>query len=297
VFRTLGNSLQLMRFSWRILMEHKQLALFPVMSGLALLAVCGYTGIAFWAGGTFDRIGPDYRVNVPDIAFLLLAYFMASFVSVYFNTALVAAAHYRIEGGDPDVSVGLNAANDRLGAVLGWSLITATVLLVIRQVAESNSLLGRVFGALGRGLWAFATFFVLPVLIVEGVGPVESLRRSTELVTRTWGKQLVANFGFGLGYFFVIVAAAAPLAPAYFLLGQGAAIGVGGLFTLPLLLAGMAALKAMEGIFTVALYHYAAAGGSSDFPEKMLRRAYVTKGNRGSWDGAPSSSYQVRGVA
>ena len=36
------------------------------------------------------------------------------------------------------------------------------------------------------------------VLVVEGVGPVEAIKRSASLLRKTWGEQIVGNFSIGL---------------------------------------------------------------------------------------------------
>jgi hypothetical protein len=279
---TLGNSLKLLSISWRVLRSDSELTLFPLMSGAALFFVFIYTVAAFWAGGTFDRIGPDYSFYLADLVFLGLAYFMASFVIVYFNSALVAAAYARLEGWNPDVRTGLNAANDRLGAILGWSAIAATVALVLDQLGSDDSLIGKLLGFVLKLIWGYATFFVVPVLIVESASPMDALSRSTDLFRQQWGKAMVANFGFGLGYLLVAAVALGPAALLYFGLDSLVlALLVGG----ALLTFGIAVVKALEVIYLTALYDYAATGRvGGDYSDQMLQGAYVGKKQRGGWN-------------
>jgi len=281
MFGTLGNSLKLLSISWRVLRSDKELTLFPVMSGAALFLVFVYTAAAFWAGGTFDRIGPDYSFYLADWIFLGLAYFMASFVIIYFNSALVAAAYGRLEGWNADLRTGINAANDRLGAIFGWSLIAATVAMVLDQLSDSSSLIGKLLGFILKLVWGYATFFVVPVLIIEGASPMDALSRSTDLFRQQWGRAMVANFGFGIAYVVVAAIALAPAALLYFGLGSLVlAILVGGL----LITFGIAVVKALEVIFLTALYDYAATGRmGGDFNEQMIHGAYVAKNQRGGW--------------
>ena len=285
MFGTLGNSLKLLSISWRILRSDQELVLLPLMSGAALFFVFVYTAAAFWAGGTFDRIGPDYSFYLADWVFLGLAYFTASFVIVFFNSALVAAAYARLEGWTPDVRTSLNAASDRLGAILGWSAIAATVSLVLDQLSADDSIIGRAFGFVLKFVWGYATYFVVPVLIIEASTPTYALTRSTDLFRNQWGKAVVANFGFGLGYFLVALIALAPAALLYFGLGSVLlAILVGGV----LLSLGVAVVKALEAIFLTALYDYAATGRvGREYTGEMLQGAYVAKSRRGGWGKQP----------
>jgi hypothetical protein len=279
MFGTLGNSLRLLNVSWKILKSDRELVVFPLMAGGALFFVFAYTAGAFWAGGTFDRIGPDYRFNLADFVFLALAYFLASFVIVYFNAALVAAAYQRLEGFNPDMRTGLMAANDQLGAITGWSAVAATVALVLDQLSDRRSILGKVFGFALRTLWGYSTFFVVPVLVVESASPLDALSRSTDLFRQQWGKAMVSNYGFGIAYAIVLLLALGPAALFYFGLGSTfLAVLVGA----TLLTLGVATVKALETIFMVTLYDYAATGRiGGGFSDSMVQDAYVSKLDRG----------------
>ena len=284
---TFANTLQLIKVSWRVLSRDKELVLFPILQGLALLGVVAYVAVMFSVAGTFGRLrdnGGNFHTG--DIVFMLIAYFAAAFVVTYFNTALVAAAHYRLTGGDPDLGMGFDAANDHLGMILIWSVISATVALILRQFVESRGIIGRIAAAIIGSLWAWATFFVIPIIVVENAGPLDALQRSTELFRATWGKQVVANFGFGLAYFGLVMLAAIPAFGLYALTGSVVlAVAV----VVVLFLCGLPVLKAMEVIFNVALYNFAATGrGGGDFPDDTLRSAYVDRNDRGSF---PSTGY------
>ena len=42
------------------------------------------------------------------------------------------------------------------------------------------------------------TYFVVPVLVVEKLGPIDATKRSMSLMYRTWGEALVGKVGLGL---------------------------------------------------------------------------------------------------
>jgi hypothetical protein len=289
---TVGNTLQLIKISWRVLRRDSELVLFPVMQGVALLSVFAYVAVAFGAAGTFGRLENSADLHAADVVFLLIAYFAAAFVVVYFNTALVAAAHYRLTGGDPDIGIGLDAANDRLGTLVIWAAISATVALILRQFVEGRGIISRIAAGVIGALWAWATFFVIPIIVIENAGPLDALERSTELFRATWGKQFVANFGFGLAYVALFVVAALPAVGFFLLTASPVFAVIVGVF---LFLCGVAVLKAMETIFTVALYNYAVTGrGDGDFPEETLRGAYVPREERGPFS---PTGYWTRKIA
>ena len=99
--------------------------------------------------------------------------------------------------------------------------------------------------------WTMATFFVVPLLAAEDVGPAEALVRSGELFTETWGEQLVGGFSFGL--IFVLLALPSIALP-YFL---GSAFGSTGVVAGAILMIAYWLLlsivsAAVQGIFNAA---------------------------------------------
>ena len=124
--------------------------------------------------------------------------------------------------------------------------------------------------------WAYLTFFVIPVLVVERVGPIAAIRHSGRLLRETWGEQLTSSFSFFLIYLLAVIIVAIPVVALVFI-APIAAILVG------IVLGGLAlaAVAAMEGIFKAALYEWAAEGkGSEWFDQQLLGHAYDLKAQR-----------------
>jgi len=281
----LGNTFQLISISWQVLRKDRELSLLPLMCGAVLILVFAYTGAALWAGGTFDRLAADYRFYLADLAFVVLAYCTACFVIVYFNAAIAAAAHQRLEGWEADIRTGLNTANDRLGAIFLWSIMAGTVGFFLHQLSDSRSIIGKHLGFVLDLVWGYVTLFVVPAMVVEGAGATDALARSTELFKQTWGKSYVAAFGFGIAYFLVALAAALPAALVFFVFGPVAAVVAGA----AVFLMGVAFVQCCETIFVVALYDYAVTGrANGEFPDRVLRGAYVRRAGLGEWRDRPA---------
>ena len=115
----------------------------------------------------------------------------------YFNAALVGAAMIRLEGGDPTVSDGLRIANSKLGAILGYAAIAATVGIVLRMIEERLGIVGRwVVGLLGVA-FTLATFLVVPLLVSRNIGPVDAVKESATLLKKTGAKTSSAPLAWG----------------------------------------------------------------------------------------------------
>jgi hypothetical protein len=222
-------------------------------------------------GGMFDalvggRLG-DIRFASIVVAFLF--YFSQYTVIVFANAALVGAAMIRLNGGDPTVSDGFRIALDHLGTIIGYALIASTVGMLLRALSNRSSNLGRIAISLIGLAWNLATFLVVPVLVVEGHGPLDSIRRSASLLKQTWGEQVAGNLSIGLifgllsfGLAVVIIAPGAYLAAS---LNQ------------PLLLVPLVAVlivvivllnlvsSTLQGIYAAAVYRFATEGDAGPF--------------------------------
>lgn len=276
MFQTIEQTLALMSMSWGVLKRDRELIVFPLLTFLAVAAVLGaFAGVAYGAG-TLDRFiaaGGDRAADTlepADWVFLAVLYLSVTFTGIFFNAALVAAALERLRGGNPTLASGLGAAAARWPAILGWAVIATTVGLLLQAVRERTpGFLGRLITAFVEGVWAYVTFFVVPVLVAEGVGPIEAIRRSGTLFRRSWGQQVTAAFGFGLVYFLATIAALAVSVAAF---AVHVALGIPvAVFAFAI---ALGTVSALEGIFKAALYDFASGGSPQGFDRDVLAHAY-----------------------
>lgn len=52
--------------------------------------------------------------------------------------------------------------------------------------------------ALLGAAWAIATYFIVPVLVMEQASPLDAVKRSVSLMKQTWGESLISHVGLGL---------------------------------------------------------------------------------------------------
>jgi hypothetical protein len=209
---------------------------------------------------------------------------MACSISSSFSStpALVGAAIALLEGGRPTLGAALNMALSRIGVILGYAVISATVGVLLQALAERLGLVGRVVEATLGLAWTAATFLVVPILAAEGIGPWQAIERSTVLLRKTWGENLIGNAGISLAMSMIS--------------GAVSLIGIGGsmlLFQLgspilaaALLTASIASLlltvlvaAALSGIYAAAVYHYAVMGTPpAHFDGDLIRDTFTRKG-------------------
>jgi len=276
IFRTFSNTWSITKTSMVVLRKDKELLVFPLLSFLFVGVVVGIAAAVFLALGTFDRLdttGSEAELEAGDVVVGVLAVFFALIVINYFNAALMGAARHRLKGGDPNVWTGFAAVNKNISGVIGWAFISTIIFIALtyaRSVAKDNFIARIVIDILGA-VWAYMTFFVVPILIVEGCGPIEAIKRSKGYFRKTWGEQLVSGFGFGILRVIAMI-------PGVVL---GVAIGsispvAGIIVAIPLVVLGMAVVNALEGIFKMALYELVVEDVKPQFfAETTLRDAYA----------------------
>ena len=274
----------LIKASLEVLRTDNALLILPILSGLATVTLAvGF--VAFGAlDGVFTAMHTDRSLHAygPFYAWLFCWYVVQYFVVIFFNTALVGAAIALLKGERPTVELALELAVSRIGVILGYAVISATVGVLLHALAERLGVIGRLIeGALGLA-WAAATFLVVPILAAEGIGPVQAIERSTALLRKTWGENLIGNAGISL------VMSAISAATAFVGLGGGVLLFQQGYPVLgsAMLAAAVTTLllviliaATLSGIYAAAVYVYAVDGQPpAGFDNDMVRGAFTRKG-------------------
>lgn len=269
MFQRLSNSWSLVKASAGVLSADKELMVFPAISALLSLVVlitfavptvlAGILDTATWGENGFPIAGYV-------IAFLF--YVVQYFVIFFCNTALVGAALIRLRGGDPTVKDGFNVAMSRLGPIMGYALISATVGVILRAISERSGFIGRLVVSLVGLAWNLATFLVVPVLAAENIGPMDAVKKSSEYLRKTWGEQIVGNAGMGavfglLGFGTAMMGLALFIAAA--MTQSGVLMAVVGVGVLVALMVLALVSSTLSGIYAAALYRYAAEGDAGSF--------------------------------
>ncbi len=282
MFERVSRSWELVKASAAVLQADKELLVFPIVSAaLSILVVISFAVPAILAG-LFDAAVLDER-GFPVAGYVIgfLFYVVQYFVIFFCNTALVGAALIRLRGGDPTVGDGFRIAAQRIGPIMGYALLAATVGMILRAISERAGFVGKIVVGLIGLAWTLATYLVVPVLVVENVGPVEAVKRSASYLKKTWGEQLVGNLGmgivftlFGLGILIVgvVLTVAAASTESVALI-----IAMAGLTLLSLIMLSLIS-SALGGVYAAAVYRYAAEGQvGTFFTPDMVRNAFRQK--------------------
>jgi hypothetical protein len=271
-----------------VLRTDRELLLLPLFSGLASLLVVASFAAPAWLSlrdtnsvNAFGAVSSSKAPTVLTYVLGIVFYFVTAFVVIFFNAALVFGANQRFEGGDPTLRSALAGAWSRLGLILQWSAVSATVSMIIGQIQERGGILGRIVGAVIGFAWAVVTFLVLPILVVEGVSVGEAFRRSREAIRTTWGENVIGQVGIG------VVTTIAILPVMVLMVGAIAAfqtsIALGAVLlavSLGCLVAVVIVTTALGVVYQTALYRYANQLPTTGFEPTALAGAFGPRTSR-----------------
>ena len=262
--------------SWRIVRTEKSLLAFPVLAavfGLLYLAVV----VAPLAAVAYLAAGDNQIVLVVVLYVMLLG---LSIGGTFFGVAAAANASKAFDGGDPTIGDGIAVARSRLGVIVKWALVAATVGAVLRAIGERGGIGGALVQVIGGAAWSIASFFALPILALEGLGPWETLKRSLAVVRQKWGESLVGGIAIGFATGLIVLA-------GVLVAVLGVVAGGSGLWAVgaPLIAIGVVVVvvgatigSIIRAVFTVAVYRFATEGSApGGFAADDLSHAFRPK--------------------
>jgi len=260
--------------SLRVIRKDKEILIFPVLSGLISIVILGSFVAGIFFTGVFMNSSQD-TLNLSFYAFFIAFYFVSFFISVFFNAAVIGCATIRLNGGDPTVADGLRIAGQNIGRILMWAIFAATVGLIIRAIQERVGFIGKmIMGAVGIA-WTMATYFVVPVLIYEKLGPWGSVKRSASIFKNTWGEMIVGNLGLGAVFFLLALLGILPIILGV-VIGGTAAIVAGAAIAVVYWLILAVIVSAAQSVLAAALYRYATTGKvSEEFQEMSFAKPFT----------------------
>ena len=211
------------------------------------------------------------------MAIWFLFYMIVSIITVFWNAAIIASAYERLSSGtNPSFSYGIGQAIRCLPQILVWVVIAGTVGLFI-QILEAlahnddSPLPLRIVAGLASFIigiaWWIVTFFMIPMIVLERAGVLDSMGRSTDLFKRTWGEDVTSHIGTGLLMFLTILVVTGISVPLMYLGDFGIILGivilaVGLLFTVLF-------FSTVESVNRASLFYYAKTGEAPPMAAKV----------------------------
>jgi len=274
IFDKFSNGWTIAVTSFKVLKANKQLIIFPILSAASLILIFGSFFVAMFASAGWDMDNLRYTDNKAIGYAVLFAFYVVNyFIVVFFNMALIHCAKLYFEGEEVTVKDGINFSISRIGVIFSWALVAATVGLVLRAIQEKAGSIGKLITGLIGVVWSIATFFVVPVIAYEKLGPIDAVNRSIQLMRQKWGESLGAGFSFGLIQFLAIILLAVPA----FIIGAvvhvvaGVVVFILGVFLLS------AIFSAVRTIFISAVYNNVTGDLDGHFNQQMIDGLFIEK--------------------
>ncbi len=275
----------LTRKSWALLREHRALIRFPLYGAAATILMA----VVVLGPGLYLIADQRAAVGAP---LAVIGFYLLAVIGIYFSVGLAAAADMIFRGQEATVADGLAVSRSRLSQIAGWAAVSTVVAIVLSLLENQGGLAGAIFGRLLDIGWSLITFLAVPVIALEGTGPVETLKRSASLFKSRWGQQVTGNLAIGGAVFLLGVLPAAVLIVLGIAIWSSTSFGGALLVVIGAIGLAIALLiaRALSGIFGVALYRYALDGEAlGGFSAEDLDSAVRKKRRRGGPGPAPTT--------
>ena len=224
-FDTIARGWAISKLSFGVIWRDPELLVYmlfsSIMVGLTVFAGA-LPGIGYemempmfdWAM-TEDPETGETTVTGPYFAWIFVTYTIGATFVVFWNCAITYSAHMRLTGGDPRFMTGISAAMRHLPTIVAWGIITGIFGILMRLIrdAAANSknpamrVVGAIFAFIAETAWWITTFFIIPMIVLEGKGVRDAVNSSKGLFVKTWGENITSGLGVGLiGFLLVLVA-------------------------------------------------------------------------------------------
>ena len=285
-----SRSWQLTKLSFEVIKQDTEMLLFPLIGGifsiLYAVALIYPTIVVGIMRETTSGAG-EVALNMVDFAILFAAYMGLAFIATFFNVCVVYTTKTRFEGGDATFMDSLKFAFSRIHLILMWSIMSATVgilLHMLDQAAERAGAIGGLILGILRSIlgaaWSILTIFVVPAMVYRDLGPIGAIKSSTQTLRQTWGESLVRHYGLGLMQFlFIVLGIAVTVAMAIGLQALGSTgIIITLVFAVVYFVAVVLVFNVANAVFNTALYAWANSGvAPGGFDQATLQGALGTK--------------------
>ena len=285
----LRYSFRMMRRSVDVLRAQPQLVLFPILSAIGLMLILT---LLLW--GTL--IAVDYNLAVLQaqpfwvkLLAVFVLYLIAYLVAFFANTGLVGAVMIYLDGGDPTLEDSLHIALSRADKLIFYALIMASIGTFFRWLGRYVGVAGRLSSPILRRMlvflvvgvaWNLVTYLVVPILVVDGIGPVKALQRSAGLIKKTWGEQVVAYISTGLLFwlFFIPWTLAGGAAISWAVNTMREPLIVLTLYVYVMVPLTLFLVKlSIDSVFCAVVYRFVTEQPLAEFDEELLHHAFRAK--------------------
>lgn len=274
-------SKMMVKESWNLFKQDKEMMLFPILSTITSLFIIGIIFLFFFffsLGGSFEALESygESQSSV-DYIYLFIIYFLSFFVALFFQAGVLGIAHGRLNNRDLGFKDGMTIAFSKIGKIFVWSVVAASVGVILRFLSERVKLVGKIVIGIMGAAWGILTFFIAPILILDDLSLKDSLKKSAFIIKKTWGETIIINVGMGLYFAFLGFLGVIVFILSLFTANPIIIIGMLILLVIYLILLAVVS-STLSIIFKLVLYEYANTGITPQgFSNQVLNSAFKQK--------------------
>ncbi len=262
MFERIARGWSLTKASFKVLSLDKEMVALPLLAGVLQIIAVVALGLGAWGLGLFS--GADGGgLGLAGYLAIFAIYVVVYAIVIFFNAAVIEMATIRFNGGDPVLKDGLRKSWSRIGRILQWAVVAATVGIIFRILRDQakDNILARILVSFLEFGWNVAVFFVVPVLVFQDVGPFDAIKGSMGLMKRSWGESLTGVATTGIIFFFLGLLGLVPFFLGVLAMGASVVLGVAFIAVAVVYWIVLSAVNsAVDGILVAGLYKWANEG-------------------------------------
>jgi hypothetical protein len=221
MFNKIKRSWVLFQTSLTVMNQNRKLLAFPALIGVSTLCIALFfispiilmpTGHGILENAHWQALGHKLFTSQPDtdtgksskmtlrgwvVGYGMIIYLASMFIATFCNVALFSEVIAALNGRPVSFRHGFGIALSKIKSIAVWSLFAGLIGIVIQQIEQRLSFLGRVVAGFIGLSWSVASVFYVPVLIREEstTNPIRILAKSASTIKRTWGEVLTGYVG------------------------------------------------------------------------------------------------------
>lgn len=270
--------------SWAVLKQDKEIVWFPIISSLITLAVFIVIGAIYFflilSGDISSLEGENTESGNNLIAYaMMFAYYLVTFFIVnFFQAGLLIVVQGRFSGQDLSFNDGMRGATDNIRKIFLWSVVGATVGVVLQVISDKLKFTGKIIAWFFGAAWGILTYFSLPALIIGNLGIKDSFKESASIIRKTWGETIIINFGVGLFFTMLTLLLLAIFIGINVILSSLPVLIITGVMFFLLLIVLSIISSTLNVIFKLVLFNYALNGQiPAGFSQNIVQGAVTGK--------------------
>lgn len=186
--------------------------------------------------------------------FWIAALVSATTISVTSQAVIVHRVMSTIRGSQGTNQESLQAVMPHIKAFASWGALLLGIGTLVRSLERIG--IAGLIAIFANLVWSTITFFVVPVIVFEGLDLKSSINRSRNLVKNCWGEEIV---GIGLISLLVVLSWIAVFALFMFLIFANLLLLALAVWFLAIIAINLA-ISIVSPVLNAALYHYAITG-------------------------------------